>query len=185
MHRAERHCVLGGHELDHGADLEAEQLDAGAHRLLHEVGQARALQRMLAQPGDRRLLGGAQRQFGLGVLLLGDVGHDAVPAQDAVGPLPQERVVADPDGVTVAVQEPVLDRAVQGRGPDGEILLLVEHALSVLGVQPLRPHPRVRTPLRRGEAQNLLDLRAHVMPAAVAAGIGGVEDRGDPLQEHS
>jgi hypothetical protein len=185
VHGAEGDRVLGGQELHHGADLQAQQLDAGAHRLLHEVREARALQRVLAQPGDRRLLRRAQLQLGLGVLLVGDVGHHAVPALEAVGPLAHDRVVADPHGVAVAVQQPVLDGGGE-RGPAvGELLLLGEDALGVVGVQPARPHPRVRAPCVRGEAQDLLDLRAHVVPAAIAAGISGVEDRGDPLQEQT
>ena len=59
VQRAEGDGVLGGHELHHGADLQAQQPDAGGDRLLHEVGQARALQRVLAEPGHGRLLGGA------------------------------------------------------------------------------------------------------------------------------
>ena len=102
--------VALGEVLDHGANLEVQQLDARAHRLLHEVGGARSLQRVLAEPGDRRLLGGAALELGLGLLLLGDVGHDPVPAPDAVLGLAHQRVVAKPHRVAVAVQQAVFER---------------------------------------------------------------------------
>jgi hypothetical protein len=88
---------------------------------------------VLAEPGDGRLLGGAQRQLGLRVLLVGDVRQHAVPAPDAVLALDHQRVVAEPDGVAVPMQQAVLQRAGE-HGAVGELRLIGEHPLGVVGV---------------------------------------------------
>ncbi len=183
LDRAEGDRVLGGDELHHRADVQAEQRDADPDGLLHEVGEAGALQRVLPEACDRGLLVGAPLELGPGVLLLGDVGHHAMPAFDPVGPLHHQRVVADPDVMPVAVQQPVLDRAGQGGGAAVELILLGDHAPGVVGMQPACPHTGVGAPLLRGEAEDLRDLGADVVPAAIAAGVGRVQDRRNPLQE--
>ncbi len=133
--------------------IDPQQLDRGADRLLHQVREARALERVLAEPGDRRLLGGAALELGLGLLLLGDVGHHPVPALDASLVEHQQRVVAHPDDVTVAVQEAILGRAKRRLTVD-DPHLLIEHALAVFGVQAARPQFGVIAPLLRREAED-------------------------------
>ena len=59
-------------------------------------------QRPLAEPGDRRLLGGRPLQLLLGDLALGDVVEDAVPDRDAGLVGLEHRLVEDPDDLAVA-----------------------------------------------------------------------------------
>ena len=57
-------------ELGHRGQLDVEQPGGGVDRLLHEIGRARALERLLPEPSDRRLLRAAKRELGLGLLLV-------------------------------------------------------------------------------------------------------------------
>ncbi len=137
---------------------------------------------MLAQSGDRRLLRGAALELGFRVLLLGYVRHHAVPTLEAVVVRDQKRVVADPDHAAVAVQEPVFERAA-GRVAVNDAVLEFDDPPSVLGVQAAGPEPRVGAPFLGREAEDPLDLRAHVTPGAVLARVGGIEDRWYAVQE--
>ena len=108
--------VLILEEFEHARDLDAEALGGGRHRLVHQLGSRRALQRVLAEAGDRGLLGGTALELGLSSFALGDFRDHAVPPVRAVGLADEDRVVPDPYAVAVTVTQPVLggDRL---RGP--------------------------------------------------------------------
>ncbi len=137
---------------------------------------------MLAKPRDRRLLRGAALKLGLGLLLLSDVGHHAVPALNAGLIEHQQRVVAHPDDVPVTVQQPVLGRSGRRLTVDDPRLLL-NHLGAILGVQAARPQLGIVAPLLGRVAEDRLDLGAHVPPGAELAGVGGVQDRRHAVQE--
>ena len=170
--------------LEHRPDLELEQPDGGGDGFAGELARRRPLQCVLAQRGDGGVLGGRALELGLGRATLGDVGQHAVPAAHAVGVTDEQRVVAQPHDVTVAVQDPVLDGPRGGAvGQLGAGLLAREHPGDVLGVQPGEPQLRPRTPLLGRIPEDRLDLGAHVLPGPVLAGLGGIEDDRDPLQQ--
>jgi len=99
-----------GHVLEHGRDLDVENLGRAADRLLHELGDRHTLQRMLAEPGHGRLLGGSLLELGLDLFAFADVREHSVPAHHAVGIPSEPGVVANPDRMPVAVTDAVLRR---------------------------------------------------------------------------
>ena len=58
-----------------------------------------------------------------------------------------------------------------------------QHGVAISRVQLLGPQAGVRAPFLGREAEDLLDLRARVAPAAVGAGVGDVDDRRHPLEQ--
>ena len=182
VHRAEHEHIALGDQLHHGAEVDIQQLDRGHDGLLHQIGQAGAFERVLAEPRDRRLLRRAALELGLGLLLLGDVRHHPVPALDAGLIEDQQRVVAHPDDVPVAVQQPVLGRP-DRRFTDDDPALLLDYVGAIVGVQAVGPQLGIVAPLLGRVAEDRLDLGADVAPGAVLAGIGGVEDRGYTVQQ--
>ena len=179
---AQHESVVLRQVLDHPRHLHPEQVRGRDDRLLHQVGGAGALERMLAQPGDRRLLCGAELELGFGLLLVGYVRHHSVPALGAVIVIHQQRVIADPDDVTVAVQQPVLERAGRRVAVDDAVLQF-DDPPSIVGVKTAGPKPRVRAPLLGREAEDRLDLGTYVTPGAVFARVGGIQDRGYAVQK--
>src|ERR1700749_5058747 len=61
--------------------------------------------------------------------------------------------------------------------------LLLERPAAILGVQEARPEARVADELLRPVAEDLLDLRADVAPAAMFAQLGGVDDDRELLDQ--
>ena len=143
-----------------------EQGRDAADDLLHQLVRTRPFERMLAQTGHGSLLGGAAGELRLGLLLLADVGQDAVPALDAVAVAHEHGIVADPHEVAVAVEHPVLDRAFVRR-PSDVLDLDLDHAVAVVRVQSLCPEPSVAKPFLGRVAEDRLDLGADVMPQPV------------------
>ena len=162
---AENQAVLVGEELPHRRDLGAEHASGPVHRLVHQIDRARSLQRVLAEQRHRRLLRRAPLELVLDPLAVGDVVEHAVPADLAVLGLREHCVVADPDRMSVAMNHPVLERDVVGLDAS-EPVLARQDPVAVLRVQPLGPQPGVGTPFGGGVAEDLLDLRAHVVPAS-------------------
>ncbi len=97
----------------------------------------------------------------LGLLLLSDVEHDAVPEAGAAGLVRhQHRVVTEPDDLAVAGEQAVLD-AERLAGPLGAAVFR-EHAIAVIGVEETLPEVRSGDPLVRRVAENRFDLGADV-----------------------
>jgi len=119
------------------------------------------------------LLRCAALELKLGELAVGDVEHHPVPALAPVRVGQQHGFVADPDGAPVAVADPVF----VGRRRLDEVLLASEHLLAILGVHLARPQTGVGHPLLGCEARDRLGARADVVPGAVDAGVGDVDDR--------
>ena len=175
-------AVVVADELQDAGDLDLEQRRHAADGLLHQLVRARPFERVLTESRDSCLLGGAAGQLGLGLLLLADVGEDPVPPLRPVAVLDQHGIVADPHEVALAVQHPVLDRAVVRR-PADVVALHLDHALPIVGVQPLSPQARVGEPFVGGIAEDRPDLGAHVVPHAVIARVRDVHDRGNLLEQ--
>jgi hypothetical protein len=132
--------------------------------------------------GDRRLLGGRATQLLLGGLTLGDVVEDSVPDRRARLVGLEHRLVEDPDGAAVAGDHPVVDRR-RVAGPHRLPRLLFQGPLAVLGVELARPKLGIGEPFLGRVAEDLLDLRADVAPAAVLAQLRCVDDRRQPLDQ--
>jgi hypothetical protein len=84
MARANLEGVAVGQQFERGGQLHPEQIPRRLHRFLHQIRGARPLQRVLPEPGYRRLLGRPALDLGLSPAGLGDVGDDAVPAAGTV-----------------------------------------------------------------------------------------------------
>jgi hypothetical protein len=125
------------------------------------------------------VLGGGALKLGLGVLAIGDVRENTAPVGLAVVTGEYQGVVAQPHDMAVAVQHPVLGRALAMVSR----LLAGDHPVTVVGMQLATPERRIAAPLLRGEAQDRLDLGTDVGPTALGARFGGVEDRGHPLRD--
>jgi hypothetical protein len=128
--------------------------------------ELRADDRVGAGVHDRRqaqpvLLGGPH---------LGDVQQDPAPVGNPVAVALERRVVVHPDGVPVAVQEPVV-LALTSPGS-----LAREHLLAVGRMQALGPQAGVSTPLLGRVAEHALDLRRDETEPAAGAGLGHVEN---------
>ncbi len=162
--------------------LDALDLGHQAGGRVHQGRRLGARERLLPQPRDRRLLGGAALEALLGDLALGDVVEHPVPDGDALGVQFEHRLVEDPDHVPVASQHAVVERR-RVAGPDDLLGLLLQRPLGVLGMDPAGPQPRVGEPLLGGVAEDLLDLGADVAPAPVLAELSGVDDRRQPLDQ--
>src|SRR5690349_1355261 len=161
-----------------------DALDLVQHRdrLAHQLVGIAVLQRPAAQAGDRGLLGGRTTQLLLGRLALGDVVEDAVPNRRAGLVGLEHGLVEDPDRATVAGDHPVVDRR-RVAGAERLARLLLERALSVVGVQQLRPELRIGEPLLRRVAENLFDLWTDVAPAPVLSQLRRIDDRRQPLDQ--
>ena len=183
--------------LQAGAQVQAPALAAGLpdagrvdpfdlghqrRRLLGEPGRVAVLQREAAEPRDCGLLGGGAAQLLLGELALGDVVEDAVPDRVALRVGLEHRLVEDPDDLAGPRDHPVVDRrpAALERRLAG---LLLERPLAIRGVQPRRPQAGIGHPLLGRVAEDLLDLRADVAPAAPLPHLAGVDDRRQPLDQ--
>ena len=156
----------------------ADQRGGGAHQRLGVA----VLQGPLAELGDDGLLGERPLQLVLGLLALGDVVEDAVPDRHPVLVGLEHGLVEHPDDVAPAGAHPVLDRA--GVAVAEEVLAFGrQRLLAVLGVEEARPEPRIGLELLRGVAEDLLDLGADVVPLAVLAQLGGVDDHRQALDQ--
>ena len=112
----------------------------------------------------------------LAVVLGGDVEHDPLPVQGgAVGLADQGRFVADPPHLAVARVHAVLGPELAAGAFDAFVDLA--DARAVVGVELARPRERVGHPLARREAEDGLDLRAHVQHRArqILVVLGGLE----------
>ncbi len=140
------------------------------------------LQRPLAELGDHGLLGDGLLQLRLGALALGDVVEDAVPDRDAFVVGLQDRFVEHPDDLAGPGAQPVLDRP---RAAIAEVDLgfVGQRRLAILGMQEPGPETGVGLELLGGVAEDLLDLGADVMPLAVLAHFGGVDDHRQALDQ--
>ncbi len=187
-----RHLALEPGAQAEAAAVAANLPDAGAlhtvdpldqrDRRAHQRVWVAVLQRPLAELGDDGLLGDGALQLLLGDFALGDVVEDPVPDGHPVLVGLQHRLIEDPDDLAVAGDHPVVDRrrvTLADRLPR----LLGQRPLAVLGVQQFRPQLRVLLPVLGPVAEDLLDLRTDVAPAAVLAELGGVDDRGKALDQ--
>jgi len=175
-------AALVGQVLPHRGNLGAQHVGGAGRGLLHQIGRAGALERVLAKQRHCCLLSRASLEFGLDLLAVADVMQHPVPAELTVLTAGEHGVVANPDGMPVAMEHPVFERFVLGL--DAVVLVLArQDPVAVLGVQALGPQTRIGAPLRGGVAQDRLDLGAHVVPAPISAGVGDVDDRRNALEQ--
>ena len=125
------------------------------------------------------------RQRLLSAVLGGDVDQHAAPERDRAVRLAEPGHVADPDDLAVAAAHPVLghDPLVGAARLVLEPILLLDHAVAIVGVDVLEPDVGVGHPLLGREAQHVLDLRADVEEEAGGTGLGLVDDRRQPLDQ--
>ena len=125
---------------------------------------------------------GAVAELLLGGPALGDIDQHPFDQHLAViGRPPVGALVADPDDAPVAGDHPVFDRE-RGEGVDAELFLGFE-PVAVVGVDAAPPQLVVLQPLVRGEAQQALDLRRDVEPAAVGPVLGQIRDDRQALDQ--
>ena len=147
--------------------------------MVHQLVDFCALERALAEPCDGGLLRRAALELELGELAIGDVEHHAVPARAVLLVGQQHGFVAHPHDLPVAVEHPVF----VGRARLGQLLLAGEHELAILGVDLARPQADVGEPFLGREAEDRLGAFADVVPAALHAGVGDVDDRRQQLDQ--
>jgi hypothetical protein len=181
---AEDRGVEAGPQVESAA-VAAELPDAGAvdavdlgdqlRRRVHQLLRVAVLHRPLAETGDDRLLGEGALQLQLGLLALADVVEDAVPDRDPVLAGFQDRLVVHPDDLAVTPVHSVFDRR---RVAIAEVVLGFQGkgALAILGVQQAGPEAGVADEVLRLVAEDLLDLRTDVAPAAPLSELGGIDD---------
>ncbi len=184
----ERATVVAG--LDDGGGFDLERFGRRAAGLLEQVVDRGAGERVLAQPRDRGLRGAPALELLLDQFLVGDVHEHPVPERRAVRTRDDDRAVSDPDDMPVLVEHAVIDE-VRGRVVGtvrrtvlGRALRLCGQCLvAIIRVQLARPERRIARPLLDREAQNRQDPFVHVLPGAVLAGDGDVDDRRQALDD--
>ena len=162
--------LLPDRGLDHIVEL-ADPLD----RVLKQRVRILAPDRHLAEPGHQHLLLGLQLDRGFGRLEGGDVLHHPMPEWGPVFVPDQPGPLVDPYVAPVAGPQPVLGRGMEVE-PDQPLVLEGERVVAIVGMDRAVPERGVRGPLIGRIAEDLLDLRADVMPAARLAHLGRVED---------
>ena len=134
--------------------------------------------------GHRRLLGGAQLQLGLGVLAVADVREHAVPAREpspAITSWASSRIQTTRPSRWHRRYSAAL---VSSCSSAGGLTLLGDHPRRRRRGAAARPTAAVACTIPRREPEDRLDLGADVVPAAVGAGVGDVQNRGN-LREQS
>ena len=174
--------ALLGKPFPHRRDLGSQHLSGAVDGFAHQVGGGRTLERVLAEQRDRRLLGSAPLELRLDPHAGRDVGEHPVPAA-ARRPRsgrarhrrePTPRVRRDGSSGT---------RAAHRRGSCSRSRTRARSPTRGSSVQVLGPQLRRRAPFGRGVAEDLLDVRADVVPAPDLAGVGDVDDGGHAFEQ--
>jgi hypothetical protein len=115
----------------------------------------------------------------LGPFALGHVVHEALDQGRPSGlvALDDDGLLADPDHLSARLQVPVLDA--EGLARPVRSIGRLHDAFTVVGVDPLDPQAWVGAPLGDREAQDGLDLRAHVRRRKRAGRLARVPGVGD------
>jgi len=157
--------------LGHAVPLDDESVRVHAHE-----GVARGLD-------DRAEAVLARLQLLLHGASLGDVVEDAAPDERPVVGGDDRRGVADPAAVTGAREEPILGLVELTGRVRRELLFLRDDGVTIAGMELPDPEVGLRRPLRRGEAEHLLDARADVPPPATRAELRDVDDPGSACHD--
>ena len=122
----------------------------------------------------------------LEVLAVADVDEDALHHdRSTVGVAADHRlVVDDPHDAAVASDQSILPASLLV-GALEVVVLRGDHPVAIGRVHAGHPEGRVAHPLLGAVAEEVLDLGADEMPAAVLSGLGDVDDAGDALDDRS
>ena len=124
----------------------------------------------------RLLLALPQRELSL--LLQRDIDHETAVAGRLVAFVADHHpLVANPHLPSVAGPHAVLAHGLRADLPASVELLVLDHRLSIVGVDVRHPQARVGHPLLRAVAEQVLNARADVMPGRLGPEVGDVQDR--------